>query len=192
MEKRLFIFDMGGVMCTNTNVVDAICKELNLNKRDFFYFAKSENFVKIQAGKMSMNEFWQGFSERSGLDVKEDYFKTLFNPKRDKEMYHLVERLKEDSKVVAGTNTIDSHYKKHLENGDYDIFEVVYPSNLIGVAKPNVEFYRTILEKENRQPEETVFIDDNTENVESAVELGITAVHFKSYEDLNEKLSTLK
>ena len=191
MKKRLFIFDMGGVMCTNTNVVESICKELNLNKREFFDFAKPENFVKIQAGKMSMKEFWQEFSESSELDVKEDYFETMFNPQRNEDMYQLVNQLKENHRVVAGTNTIDSHYKKHRNNGDYDIFEVVYPSNLMGVAKPNVDFYRIILEKESQQPEETVFIDDNIENIESAAKLGITAIHFTSYEDLKEKIKKL-
>ncbi len=191
MKKRLFIFDMGGVMCTNTNVVESICKELNLNKREFFDFAKPENFVKIQAGKMSMKEFWQEFSESSELDVKEDYFETMFSPQRNEDMYQLVNQLKENHRVVAGTNTIDSHYKKHRNNGDYDIFEVVYPSNLMGVAKPNVDFYRIILEKESQQPEETVFIDDNIENIESAAKLGITAIHFTSYEDLKEKIKKL-
>jgi putative hydrolase of the HAD superfamily len=191
MKKRLFIFDMGGVMCTNTNVVESICKELNLNKREFFDFVKSENFVKIQSGKLSMKAFWQEFSERSGIDVKEDYFETKFDPKRNEEMYQLVNQLKENNRVVAGTNTIDSHYKKHRKNGDYDVFEAVYPSNLIGIAKPDEDFYRIILEKENRQPEETVFIDDNIENVESAAKLGITAIHFTSYEDLKEKLKKL-
>lgn len=191
MKKRFFIFDMGGVMCTNTNVIDSICKKMNLEKRDFFDFAKSENFVKIQSGKMSMNEFWQEFSDRSGLDVKEDFFETLFNPIRNHNMYQLVNQLKENNRVVAGTNTIDSHYKKHRNNGDYDVFEVVYPSNLIGVAKPNESFYQTILEKENYQPEETVFIDDNIDNIESAAKLGITAIRFTSYEDLKEKLKKL-
>ena len=191
MKKRLFIFDMGGVMCTNTNVVESICKELNLNKREFFDFAKPENFVKIQAGKMSMKEFWQEFSESSELDVKEDYFETMFNPQRNEDMYQLVNQLKENHRVVAGTNTIDSHYKIHRNNGDYDIFEVVYPSNLMGVAKPNVDFFRIILEKESQQPEETVFIDDNIENIESAAKLGITAIHFTSYEDLKEKIKKL-
>ena len=191
MKKRLFIFDMGGVMCTNTNVVESICKELNLNKRDFFDFAKSENFVKIQSGKMSMNDFWKEFSERSGLDVNKDYFETMFNPQRNEEMYQLVNQLKENHRVVAGTNTIDSHYRKHRNNGDYDVFEVVYPSNLMGVAKPNADFYRIILEKESHQPEETVFIDDNIDNIESAAKLGITAIHFTSYEDLKEKIKKL-
>ena len=191
MKKRLFIFDMGGVMCTNTNVIDSICKKLDLKKREFFDFAKSENFIKIQSGKMTMNKFWQGFSEKSELDVKEDYFETLFNPKRNENMYQLIEQLKQENRVVAGTNTIDSHYKKHFKNGDYDVFEAVYPSNHLGVAKPNENFYQKILEKESRKPQEAVFIDDNTDNIESAEKLGITAIHFTSYEALKEKLKKL-
>jgi len=191
MKKRLFIFDMGGVMCTNTNVVDAICKELGLEKRDFFHFATSENFIKIQSGEMSMEDFWSSFSKKSGLDVKNDYFEILFQPQRNEDMYQLVNHLREETRVVAGTNTIDSHYHKHLINGDYDVFEKVYPSNLIGIAKPNPAFFRTILEKEQCLPNEAVFVDDNAQNVESAAKLGITAIHFTSYEDLKQKLTQL-
>jgi len=188
MKKRLFIFDMGGVMCTNTNVMDAICNELGLTKREFLDFAKYENFINIQSGEMKMNDFWQTFSETSGIKVKKDYFEILFNPIRNDKMYQLIDQLKQEVRVVAGTNTIDSHYKKHLNNGDYDVFEKVYPSNLIGVAKPNADFYRFILEKENIHQKETLFIDDNAENVEAAEKLGITAIHFTTYEDLIEKI----
>lgn len=191
MKKRLFIFDMGGVMCTNTNVIESICEKLGLNKRAFFEFAKAENFEKIQSGKITMDDFWRKFSESSGINVLEDYFETLFNPQRSIKMYQLAEKLKEKNRVVAGTNTIDSHYKKHLKNGDYDVFEMVYPSNLIGVAKPNINFYKNILENEKQLPQDTIFIDDNKENVESANKLGITAILFKSYLDLTDKLNKL-
>ncbi len=191
MRKRLFIFDMGGVMCTNTNVVEAICKKLDLEKGDFFHFAKSENFLKIQSGEMKMDEFWQRFSEESGMDVKEDYFEILFQPQRNEDMYQLVNQLRKETRVVAGTNTIDPHYLKHLKNGDYDVFEKVYPSNLIGIAKPNPAFFRTILEKEQCLPSEAVFIDDDTQNVESAADIGLTAIHFTSYEELKQRLTEL-
>jgi len=191
MKKRLYIFDMGGVMCTNTNVVDSICNELGLTKREFLDFAKYENFVKIQSGKMEMNDFWQAFSENSGINVKEDYFETLFEPKRRDCMYELITRLKTASRVVVGTNTIESHYKKHMKNGDYDVFEKVYPSHLLNVAKPDQNFYNIILDHESVKPEETIFIDDNTKNVESASNMGIKAILFKSCQDLKETLDSI-
>lgn len=191
MKRRLFIFDMGGVMCTNTNVIDSICEELKLTKREFFEYAQHENFIKIQSGKMTMDEFWNEFSIRSGICVKEDYFKSFFEPQRQNCMYQLVDQLQKKSRVVAGTNTIESHYKIHMKNGDYDIFEKVYPSHLLKIAKPDPVFYKKILERESGKPEETIFIDDNTDNVKSASKIGIKAILFKSCEDLKERLDSI-
>jgi hypothetical protein len=48
--------------------------------------------------------------------------------------------------VVAGTNTLDVHYRIHAELGDYEAFAHTYASHLIHVAKPDPAFYRHILD----------------------------------------------
>jgi putative hydrolase of the HAD superfamily len=189
---KLFIFDMGGVMCTNSNVTPDICEKLNLSKRKFLEFATHKNLKAIQTGELVAEEFWSKFSEKSGMQIESDYFYDFFKPIRRKEMYELIEKIKTNGfRVVLGTNTIDSHYNKHTKNGDYDIFEKVYPSNLIGYSKPDPEFLNFILNKENQLPENTVFVDDNEENIISAKSIGINAIHYDEFKNVNEKIEKI-
>lgn len=188
MKKRLFIFDMGGVMCTNTNVTDDICSELEISKSQFVKYVTHANMIKIQSGKMSMNDFWNAFSNASGIRVEKDYFADFFNPVRVDCMYAFLSELKKNHRVVVGTNTIEPHYKTHLERGDYDLFEEIYPSHLLNIAKPDPEFYNKILEEENSKPTDAIFIDDSPKNVETANDLGIISILFESCEKLKKRI----
>ncbi len=47
------------------------------------------------------------------------------------------------------------------------------------VSKPDERIYQLTLTRLNMQPNETIFVDDNAENVEAARRVGMHAVHFK-------------
>jgi putative hydrolase of the HAD superfamily len=99
--------------------------------------------------------------------------------------------LRRGSRVVVGTNTVESHYRIHQAKGHYDLFDAVYASCRMGLAKPDPEFYRFILERENRGAERSVFVDDREDNVEAAARLGITALLFQGADDLERKMDAL-
>ncbi len=92
-------------------------------------------------------------------------------------------------RIVAGTNTIDDHFRYHTERGDLDIFDAVYASHQIGLAKPDPAFYQYILNAESTAPERSVFFDDRSENVDAACGLGITAFRFTDCASLRRDLS---
>ena len=50
-----------------------------------------------------------------------------------------------------------------------------------GIAKPDERIYRIALEKMGVEPEEAVFLDDLSANVEAARQLGMKAVQFHGY-----------
>ncbi len=58
-------------------------------------------------------------------------------------------------------------------------------------TKPDPECYRAALDRLGAQPQETVFIDDRTENVDGAARLGIKALRFTSPAALRDQLSAL-
>ncbi len=179
-------------MVTDSNVTPDICDRLHLSKKEFLEYATSENLKAIQTGAMNSEEFWHQFAENSGMTIDSDYFYDYFKPKRRTEMYEVINQIKAKGfRVVLGTNTIDSHYRKHLDNGDYNIFEKVYPSNLIGYSKPDPEFLRYILNEEGIEAENTVFVDDNTENIKSAKDIGIHAIQFDTFEKVQREINEL-
>jgi len=187
--KTLYIFDMGGVLCRDSNDIPVISDYLEITEENFFIYA-GENFKKLLDGKINSSEFWVRFSLRYGKKVKEELFGKFFNPGIIQETKDIIKQLKNDSRVVCGTNTIDSHYYYLLNQGNYDIFDEVYASNLMGISKPDSDFYRYILRKEGIMPENTVFVDDTEENILSAQKIGINSILFTDSDSLRQQIKT--
>jgi putative hydrolase of the HAD superfamily len=183
MGVTLYIFDMGGVVSRNCDVIPDILRYLDVTEEDFLTFA-GDNLGKFFNGKVSADEFWAQFSSRYGQEVKEELFGKFFHPSIDPEVIALIRQLKERSRVVCGTNTFDPHYDVHSSRGDYAIFDAVFASNKIGLAKPDPKFYRYILKHEGVHPEDSFFVDDTEVNVLSAERMGINAHLFRDSKSL--------
>jgi len=188
--KKLYIFDMGGVLCCDFNDIPIISNYLGITEEIFFIYS-GENFRELLDGKININEFWVRFSLRYGKKVEEELFGKFFNPGINQGTKDIIEQLRNNSRVVCGTNTIDSHYYYLLNQGSYDIFDEVYASNLMGISKPDPDFYWHILNKEGIKPENTIFVDDTEENIISAQKIGIDSVLFTDSDSLRQQIKTL-
>jgi len=187
--ETLYIFDMGGVLCCDFNDIPVISEYLGITEENFFIYS-GENFRELLDGKIDSNEFWVRFSLRYGKKVEEELFGKFFNPGIIQETKDIIKQLKSNSRVVCGTNTIDSHYYYLLNQGVYDIFDEVYASNLMGISKPDPDFYWHILNKEGLKPENTVFVDDTKENILSAQKIGINSILFTDPDSLRQQIKT--
>lgn len=68
---------------------------------------------------------------------------------------------------------------------EYDFFEKfqgIIVSADVGLLKPNIGIYRTLLDRYGLQPSETIFMDDVIANVEGARQVGMYAIHFTTAE----------
>ena len=192
----LYIFDMGGVVTSTCTIVPRLEKILGLGEGEFDRICggeghpgKADIFAMYSDGKIGAKEFWRLFGERSGIGVKTDWWHYLFHPVLNEGTVAIIKELrKKGNRVVCGTNTIESHYLNHMERGDYSYFDQTYASCLMGVSKPDLEFWKLILFAEEENAENTVFIDDRKENCLGAESLGIRAIHFDGAENLSRKL----
>jgi putative hydrolase of the HAD superfamily len=189
--KKLYIFDMGGVVSTDGNVFARISEYLNISGEEFISLA-GESEVELSEGRITAEEFWQRFSRVSGKEIKEELFGKFFDPRLNKGTVAIIEKLKKESRVVCGTNTIEPHYLERVEHGDYELFDELYASHLMGVAKPKAAFFEYILRKEQIEAREVVFIDDDPENVEGAAVLGLEAILFRGAASLKKEIGWLK
>ncbi|MCR5187737.1 MAG: HAD-IA family hydrolase [Treponema sp.] len=208
----LFIFDMGGVV-TSTFKIDSIFEKLHLSRQDFYQICKLNNndiWHKLEIGQTDVNSFWKEFNlrvevlQRENADnilslghpeieckevenipqVKNDLFRLYFHPQLNEKTVELIKALKNKHRVVCGTNTIQSHWENHLERGDYTYFDQTYASNKIGLAKPDPDFFKLILEAEGYKAQDAFFVDDKEENCRAAASLGIQTKRMESPEDL--------
>ncbi len=208
---------MGGVVSEHCFVWKQICASMNLPAPDApdarGDFQKLEN--AIMRGEITSEEMLHLLARRTGQpEPPENYWKTFFAPKLHEPTVRLIRDLKAaGARVVCGSNTIDAHYDYHLEYGQYDCFDAVYASHLIGQVKPDSMFWQYILDAENALAENSrcgtasecgakrtagswtfsdmVFFDDMQKNVEAASSLGIHAHLFTTAEDARAFIATL-
>lgn len=188
LALKLFIFDVGGVLCDGTSVVHLISDQLSMKKQEFFRFAWLSGLRDLQMGKITVEKFWENFSKLSGKRIEEDLWVKFFKPELKLETVELIKHLRKKYRVVAGTNTIEPHYRIHLERGDYRFFDCVYASHQIGHLKPDEDFFWYILEKESVSPQEVFFVDDTPENIVAAQKIGIHSVLFTNAQDLRKTI----
>jgi len=186
---KLGIFDMGGVVIKGGfDVLIDISKALKLQP-DKFLSIGGENLNLLLIGKIDSGQFWERFSRDCGFEIEDDLWSRFFKPVLNQRCVNLISRLKKFIRIVAGTNTIESHYLIQKKRKYYHIFDAVYASCKIGFAKPESKFFNYIMEFEGCKPAETIFIDDQKENVRAAKELGIKGILFRTAEILEKDLS---
>jgi len=72
-----------------------------------------------------------------------------------------------------------------------DLADHVVSSARVGVAKPDPRIYEIAAERAGAAGNRCLFVDDGRENVEAAVALGMTGVHYRELADVRDVLSHL-
>jgi HAD superfamily hydrolase (TIGR01509 family) len=70
-------------------------------------------------------------------------------------------------------------------------FEAVINSSEVGTKKPDEKIYTVACNALRVQPSETIFINDNAENVAAARQLGMKGIVFRSADLLREELQMI-
>ncbi len=186
---KLFIFDMGGVVTTNASEARGRpAAALGVSQEEMDR-ATDDLFDLLTIGKISVKEFWKTVGERLGKQIDTDYFHLFFHPVLNEGTKKIILGLrKKGFRVVCGTNTIESHYLNHITRGDYAFFDQTYASQMMGVKKPDPQFWKMILDAEKCAPSDAFFTDDLKANVQAAAALGIHAFQFTSAKDLRHAI----
>lgn len=196
---KLVIFDLGGVIIPFTN--DAYY---------YPYLSKvSGSSIKKVRRLLEASALW------SELD-KDEITQQEFDRKISKELrihenevkwYEIYEKKgRVDPKVLAITKKLSNNYTiAYLSNVDKsrytwsrrllrpyaDIFTYKFASCDIHRRKPNCEVYLYVLQRMKSKPSETVFIDNQIENVIGARKAGLKGILFKNGADLKRQLKKI-
>ncbi|KAF9028280.1 HAD-like protein [Hymenopellis radicata] len=113
----------------------------------------------------------------------------------DEEMTALIRELKaQDNRlqVYAMSNISLADYKVlQTKPADWWLFDRIFTSGAAGERKPNLGFYRHVLEETNADPYATIFVDDKPENVLSARSLGLHGIVFDDKAKVKRALRNL-
>lgn len=111
-----------------------------------------------------------------------------------KETVTLLNKLKRnnDHRLYALTNWSAETFPVALQRYDFlQHFEGILVSGEEKTIKPFPKIYEIILDRYQINPPNSVFIDDNVENVKAANNLGINGIRYRNTAQLKEDLSSL-
>lgn len=189
MVKNI-IFDLGGVIL-DLAVDQTILGFAQLSglspERVTELFRYSEGFMAFERGQITEHQFRDFVRELYKIDVSDDEIDRCWNamlltirPGR----LELLTRLKAEYKtfLLSNTNTIHLDFinektlpaMRGVRSLD-DYFHKTYYSQLIGMRKPDPEIFLHVLDDNGLNAGETLFLDDNADNVAGARAVGIQA-----------------
>lgn len=182
------IFDYGNVIyLIDFNKVAEAFKQLGITNAHEFYGHRQQDsvFDALDRGHISPDGFRNRIRELADkpnlTDAEiDDAWNTIFIAIPD-ESPALLSRVKQQYRTFLLSNTNAIHFdffhqymkeKFNMDSND-ELFEKVYYSHLMGKRKPDAEIFEQVLQENNLDPEETLFIDDSPQHLETAKKLGL-------------------
>lgn len=192
MRIKNIILDFGGVLLdidyklTEQAFVALGCVNFNTL---YSQAAQTDLFNKFETGHISETAFFNELMQRINIEgVTVNQLKNAWNAMLihlPVENYLMLKELKKNYRIFLLSNTNITHINefeklvtatcsvKDFENQ----FEKVYYSYRMGVRKPDTTCFLQVLNENNLNTDETIFIDDSIQHVEGAKKAGINA-HF--------------
>ena len=189
------IFDLGGVLLDiDYNKTEDALKKLGIKNVVFSKKSQDNLFNLIETGKISKKEFIDKLLSFSTTKKREEIIAAwnsiLIN--LPKERIKLLKNLKNKFSIFLLSITNEIHInglKNLLGENDYNefinLFDKIYYSHIIGIRKPSKEAFYLILEENNLNKKNVLFIDDSSQHIKSANNIGINTYHIKNEDVLS-------
>ncbi len=182
------IFDYGNVIFSLDFLKSqSAWEKLGINNANQFYGHKVQDsiFDAFERGEISpadfRNHIRQNVSDRPITDQQiDDAWNSLLVGIADGN-HQLLLNLKPRYRTFLLSNINAIHYDYIMNylktdfgfNGNDHLFEKTYYSHLLGKRKPDVTIFKQVLDENNLNPAETLFIDDSPQHIAGAQQLGI-------------------
>lgn len=191
---KTIIFDYGGIF-VDINYEDTISAFSKLSDKvsvDELYSKHNQIdlFSDLEVGKIGEDEFCNGIREILKIDssnqsIKDAWCSMLKDIKPER--VEFLREFRENKNVLMLSNINEIHEKyladyivRNMEiSSFYTYFDKVYFSHHIKMRKPNAEIFKYVLDDNNLNADEVLFIDDSFQHVEGARSIGINAIHLE-------------
>ena len=187
---RNIIFDLGRVILNiDYQKTAAAFRQIGLTNFDELYsqMRQSTLFDRLEVGEIGSREFEEELNRYASRSLRREEIHRAWNAmllELPQEHLDLLEELRKQYRLFLFSNTNEIHVPAFTElirqqRGVEDFgsyFDGVYYSHEVGKRKPNVEAFEHVLEANDLNPQETLFIDDSPQHVEGGSKAGLQAV----------------
>ena len=200
------IFDYGNVIFNiDFTKVQQAWKNLGINNADEFYGHRQQDpvFNLLERGEISNAAFRDRIRELAQKpDLTDEQIDDAWNAifvGIPAENHELLLKLKTKYRTFLLSNINAIHYDYIMNylktdfgfDGNNHLFEKVYYSHLTGKRKPEPEIFEQVLNENNLNPAETLFIDDSLKHIATAQKLGIQTYLMTAPDSIQELFKKL-
>ena len=198
MAIKAIIWDIGGVLerTEDFGPRSKLAAQLGWNVDDLSSLVFGhEDDHRIQLGQISLEEHYRNIADALGIDEGEipGVIDTFFGGDGlDREIVDHIREWKRTYTTAVISNympTLRSKINDHWQIGD--AFDHLVISAEVGIMKPDPEIFHLALKKCGCRAGEAVFIDDFIDNVNSAQQIGMHAIHFTNPQQAVDALNRL-
>ena len=190
MKYKNYIFDCGNVLFffSRDHLLDVFLND-NEDDRKLFYDVVYKNWEKQDYG-LSNKEFYElvikdlpPHMHKASHDV---IYRWIEEIKPFEEMIELIKRLKSNGHKIYLLSNMPENYSLLFEKlpilNEFDDLVFSYP---LKIAKPQPEIFNYLLNKNNLDKKDCIFVDDSLINIEAAKKIGISGYLFNP-QNINE------
>ena len=192
------IFDLGGVIINlsveKTHQAFATLSGLSIEEINNIVHQEAF-FHDYEKGLISDADFRNHLRESMRLNVKDAELDRAWNAMLldiPMKRIRLLAQLKSNFNLYLLSNTNNIHLECFNEQVHQltgfpaldQYFHKAYYSHLLKMRKPDVEIYEYVIQSNHMVPQETIFLDDNKENLAGANKAGIRTFHVQQPDQL--------
>lgn len=192
------IFDFGGVLI-NLDMLGCIqrFKELGVENIDQYLgqYGQLDFFMQYEKGQIDTPQFRNEIRKRTENTLSDEQIDDAWGAfllDIPQEKLDILTELRKNFRMLLLSNSNELHVahssREELQKRGktiHDYFDKCYFSFEMGMAKPQSEIFEAVLNDANIRPEECLFLDDSSRNIEQASKLGIQTYLVDPNEDLS-------
>lgn len=177
---KLIAFDFVGVLVNErdielTDVENKLERMFGPNLNDSDYLIEARKLIEKDSIIMNTTE-----------SLIEKLYKV-----KDRDIFKKIKEKHPNIKIIIATNHLSFVRNFIGESFDVDYLDDLIISAEIHKIKPNVDFYKYLLDKYKINSKELLFIDDNKENVDSAKNIGISTIKVEKDTDIIQEIDLI-
>lgn len=177
---KLIAFDFVGVLVNErdielTDVENKLERMFGPNLNDSDYLIEARKLIEKDSIIMNTTE-----------SLIEKLYKV-----KDRDIFKKIKEKHPNIKIIIATNHLSFARNFIGESFDVNYLDDLIISAEIHKIKPNVDFYKYLLDKYKINPKELLFIDDNKENIDSAKNIGISTIKVEKNTDIIQEIDLI-
>ena len=196
MMPTTFLFDLFGVLlgADKSSLIHFIAEKTE-NEFEIANSAFDNQFSKFEKREINFNQFFQNlqYDLKNGENLDVGKFKSIWMQQDLSELptVKFLPLLKEHYSINLISNVSNSYL--NVLKGKFEFFNLFnncITSEEANSAKPSLKIFQYALGKIGVTPSESIFIDDQNQNVLAAESLGIIGHQYTNYENFKKFIST--